>query len=259
MSHLIYKKLYILKNIFFGVRCKSTLILIILKLMMNKHISIFKELKEVVAKLPQWVSSHVPVVKNKKPESPFTQEQYNQSPESFMSMDWDEFAELIYNIFKQRGYSVAEPYENIDLVLEMNNQKTFVQCKQWKEQQVDAVAIIKLYTQMKEEGIRHGIIISSGVFTPEALDFALGKALLLINGADLVQMVEALNDPVSENVQQPELAEEAAEPEMPELEPVCPICSQKMIKRTARKGKNAGNTFWGCSQFPACRGVIQNR
>lgn len=43
--------------------------------------------------------------------------------------------------------------------------------------------------------------------------------------------------------------------EMPEIEPLCPICSSKMIKRTAKKGKNAGNSFWGCSQYPNCRGV----
>lgn len=36
----------------------------------------------------------------------------------------------------------------------------------------------------------------------------------------------------------------------------CPKCGAEMIERTAKKGKNAGNKFWGCSKFPACRGVI---
>lgn len=176
-----------------------------------------------------------------------------------MKMNWDEFEELVYNIFKQRGFSISEPQDEVDLVLEINNQITFVQCKQWKEQQVDVAAIIQLYTQMKEEGVRHGIVITSGVFTPEALDFALGKALLLINGTDLSQMIDTLNESDSENDSQSEKDIESAETEMPELDPLCPICSQKMIKRTAKKGKNAGNTFWGCSQFPNCRGVVQNR
>ena len=33
----------------------------------------------------------------------------------------------------------------------------------------------------------------------------------------------------------------------------CPSCGGQMVQRTARKGKNAGNTFWGCSNFPHCR------
>jgi hypothetical protein len=38
-------------------------------------------------------------------------------------------------------------------------------------------------------------------------------------------------------------------------EDVCPKCSSKMIKKTARKGKNAGNAFWGCSAYPKCRHI----
>lgn len=38
--------------------------------------------------------------------------------------------------------------------------------------------------------------------------------------------------------------------------PTCPVCSKKMIQREATKGKNAGNKFWGCSQYPKCRGVV---
>ena len=33
----------------------------------------------------------------------------------------------------------------------------------------------------------------------------------------------------------------------------CPVCSSPMVLRTARKGRNAGNQFWGCSRYPACR------
>ncbi|MBM9512012.1 topoisomerase DNA-binding C4 zinc finger domain-containing protein [Desulfobulbus marinus] len=29
-----------------------------------------------------------------------------------------------------------------------------------------------------------------------------------------------------------------------------------MIKRVAKKGSRAGKQFWGCSNFPKCRGTI---
>lgn len=32
-----------------------------------------------------------------------------------------------------------------------------------------------------------------------------------------------------------------------------------MVKRTARRGKNAGNSFWGCSKYPKCRETLPIR
>ena len=40
-------------------------------------------------------------------------------------------------------------------------------------------------------------------------------------------------------------------PEDKEL--ICPKCGSKLILRTAKKGENAGNQFYGCSAFPRCR------
>ncbi|MBS1159834.1 MAG: topoisomerase [Proteobacteria bacterium] len=39
-------------------------------------------------------------------------------------------------------------------------------------------------------------------------------------------------------------------------QPVCPRCSSPMARRVAKSGENAGKEFWGCTKFPACRGVV---
>lgn len=39
-------------------------------------------------------------------------------------------------------------------------------------------------------------------------------------------------------------------------DPSCPECGSTMEVRTAKNGRYAGNDFWGCSQFPQCRGLI---
>lgn len=39
--------------------------------------------------------------------------------------------------------------------------------------------------------------------------------------------------------------------------PCCPKCGSQLVLRTAKKGNNAGNQFYGCSNFPKCR-YIQN-
>ena len=49
---------------------------------------------------------------------------------------------------------------------------------------------------------------------------------------------------VSDVVQQPQ-----------EIDKICPKCSSKMVKKTAKKGKNIGNEFWACSAFPKCRHI----
>jgi hypothetical protein len=35
----------------------------------------------------------------------------------------------------------------------------------------------------------------------------------------------------------------------------CPKCKAPMTKRLARRGRYAGNYFWGCSRFLACKGI----
>jgi hypothetical protein len=39
-------------------------------------------------------------------------------------------------------------------------------------------------------------------------------------------------------------------------EPACPQCGSPMVLRTARRGGNVGNQFWGCSKYPTCKGTV---
>lgn len=180
------------------------------------------------------------------------------------------FEQQLYEIFKQRGYSISDDSLNenalVDLILLLNNEITFVQYKGLHEQQLDIDTVARFYDVITTNEAEHGIIITSGNFTHSAINFSLGKSLLLINGLDLQQMINALEPVIPITSKQAEFTGDTTNttvtetyPDiqaMPELEPLCPICSREMIKRTAKKGKNAGHSFWGCSQFPRCRGVV---
>lgn len=51
-----------------------------------------------------------------------------------------------------------------------------------------------------------------------------------------------------------EMVEKCKEKEPREnTEKQCPRCGSKLVLRTAKKGENAGQQFWGCSGFPKCR------
>lgn len=36
---------------------------------------------------------------------------------------------------------------------------------------------------------------------------------------------------------------------------MCPLCGAKMVLRTAKHGANTGNQFYGCSNYPKCKGI----
>lgn len=48
-----------------------------------------------------------------------------------------------------------------------------------------------------------------------------------------------------------------ANPQAPRVRetPACPVCGGRMALRESRRGKTAGEKFWGCGDFPRCRGT----
>ena len=51
------------------------------------------------------------------------------------------------------------------------------------------------------------------------------------------------------------LVERAPHLSVVQSEPKCPQCGEKMVQRTATRGKYAGKKFWGCSNYPNCKGI----
>ena len=41
--------------------------------------------------------------------------------------------------------------------------------------------------------------------------------------------------------------------------PTCPRCNGEMVERTVKKEVRQGQSFYGCAQFPKCRGVVNVR
>ena len=231
--------------------------------MEKKSKSIFKAVLDKVSKLPLFKSARTPAHKYMKPGKDFNKPVSNHAFDYMKELNDAEFEKLIAMIFQQRGYAVSEKRDKddyaVDVVLEMDDEITLVQYRHWREHHVDEDAVNHLFDAMKKESARHGIVITSGIFTEEALDYSLGKALMLINGIDLSAMIDVLSAAKADNdisfEQQIEAAKAEKKLEAEEVSPPCPLCGSEMKKRTAKKGRNAGNKFWGCSQYPNCRGV----
>lgn len=88
------------------------------------------------------------------------------------------------------------------------------------------------------------VIMTSGLFTQEAKRFAENKPIDLVEGHQLAELIRAAQ---GKPFSAPAEAEVTQETEM-----VCEKCGADLVPRTARRGKNAGNKFWGCSTYPKC-------
>ena len=187
----------------------------------------------------------------------FASVQEGTPPSPLNGMTWQEFEMLVGEAFRRKGYTVAETGGGgadggVDLVLKKSGDKFLVQCKQWKAYKVGVITIRELYGVMAAEGAAGGFVVTSGEFTQEAMSFAKGKNIGMIDGAELTTMIKSAQQQRQTAVVQP--APHSTPAASPSQD--CPKCGGAMIKRVAKQGVNAGKAFWGCANFPQCRGVV---
>jgi restriction system protein len=184
-----------------------------------------------------------------------------QSANALDGMSWREFEMLVGEAYRLQGYRVTETGGGgadggIDLALTKGSEKFLVQCKQWKAYKVGVDVVRELYGVMAAKGATGGFVVTSGRFTADAKAFAEGRNVQLVDGPKLFAMIKQAKLSLTATAQQP-----ASKPTMAQsntaIEPNCPQCGSGMVKRTARKGGNAGGEFWGCSKYPTCKGVRQ--
>ena len=74
-----------------------------------------------------------------------------------------------------------------------------------------------------------------------------------VNSLCIETVAENAQPPLTELIEQIPVEVKSIEKQIPK----CPRCNGNLILRTATKGANAGNQFYGCSNYPKCK-YIQN-
>lgn len=178
--------------------------------------------------------------------------------DSIAAMSWREFELLVGEAFRRRGYQVEETGlggadGGIDLILRKSGRTELVQCKQWQKRQVNAATVREMWglvAHHRADGVK---IVCAGEFTRDASKFAEDKAIELINGNRLLELVQEVQAPVNGQ----------SKLRKPRIEPIvtvrtvanpvtCPICDAAMVDRNNR---STGEGFWGCSNYPRCKGT----
>ncbi|GAB3394936.1 hypothetical protein GCM10027514_41660 [Azotobacter armeniacus] len=158
-------------------------------------------------------------------------------------MDWQQFERLVGEVFRRQGYAVEEtgaagPDGGVDLVLRKGRKRFLVQCKQWRALKVGVKVVRELYGVVAAQGAAGGFVVTSGHFTEDARQFAASCKLTLIDGETLGYWISGASS----------RSAPASSPRH------CPVCRSPMVRRTFKRGSQAGTQFWSCSNYPDCRG-----
>jgi restriction system protein len=169
--------------------------------------------------------------------------------QALRQMSWRDFELLVGEAFRRQGYFVTErggrqADGGIDLELARGSERVIVQCKHWFNRQVPVQRVRELFGVVTAESADRGILVATGGFTRDAVEFAAGKPPQLIDVEALLQLTRPTTAPPP-----------AESPQVQTEPPFCPICEKPMVLRTARRGRSAGSRFWGCPAYPDCRGT----
>ena len=184
------------------------------------------------------------------------------SLELIKEIEWRTFETLCAEYFLAKGYKVVETGAGkdggVDLYLfrplKSDSQKydhkpfSAIQCKSWFTKQVGVKTVRELYGVMAAENINLGVVVATGYFTEDAINFAKDKPLQLISGAKLLELIMALPLDVQSTLLKKITVGDYKTPS-------CPTCDIKMVKRVSKKSNNDNLPFWGCGNFPKCRHI----
>lgn len=176
------------------------------------------------------------------------------SLELLNALEWKRFEFLCAAYFEELGLRAntvrAGPDGGVDIHLFADGAShpgIIVQCKAWRTKLVGVSHIRELFGVMTADKVEEGIFATTGSFSDDAIGFARGKNIHLINGEDILAKLLALPPD-----RQQGLLKLATEGDF--TTPTCASCGVKMVFRTPKAG---GNPFWGCRNFPRCTTKMQ--
>lgn len=168
-------------------------------------------------------------------------------------LEWKRFEQVVEAYFAKTGWRTrlnrTGPDGGVDIDLFKPGQDgvaAVVQCKAWNTYKVGIKPVRELLGVMAAGKVPEGYFFTTEVFTQEALDFAGGQPLTLVDGFGFLRRIHALPE-----ADQSALLNLATSGDY--MTPTCPSCGRKMVKRVSGKGRNTGESFWGCPSYPRCR------
>lgn len=163
------------------------------------------------------------------------------------AIDWFQFERLMARSYEKLGYTVerrggAHADDGIDLVIRKGGQAIGVQCKHWKAWKVNPKTVREMLGAITAARLRSGLILCWRGFTQDGHAKAAQYGITLVDAAGILRILESVDARFD-----PEL-----QALLDEQRKFCPRCEAPMEHQTAKRGRNVGKKFWGCTRYPQC-------
>lgn len=155
---------------------------------------------------------------------------------TLLELNWKDFEFLLTEWYKKQGYKTeltggGGADGGVDIKLHKDGELYLVQCKHYKAWKVSVSVVRELFGVVAANNAAGGFLVTSGKFTKDAIEFANGKNIELVDGAELALILDEVKQPVS----QPKTVR-------------CPRCGGVLVERSGKYGQ-----FTGCSNYPECK------
>jgi len=112
------------------------------------------------------------------------------------SIHWEKFEQLVADVYRRNGYRVVVRGKSgadggVDFRAMRRGKQYIVQCKRWSKRVGVPVVREMAGLLASERRVSGVIIVTNNDFTREAIAFAEGKAIQLVNGVELQRMMRA--------------------------------------------------------------------
>jgi ribosomal protein L37AE/L43A len=161
-------------------------------------------------------------------------------------IDWYQFEKFCSELLRAEGFTVtrkggAKPDGGVDLITTRNQTTTLIQCKHWKTWKIKESTVRELLGSMVDFEVNKAAVFYSGEATAPAKSLAKKHGIGMVNGRALAtRAVKAMSSEELIKVLQNKTHH-------------CPKCEAPMVWRTGDF-----KSFWGCSNYPKCRGILRH-
>jgi len=191
-----------------------------------------------------------PVLSPSPSTAPHAGQESQWSPAVLHAIEWRRFEALCEALYAQAGFTTRSQSHGadggVDIWLQSRHSDVprIVQCKHWQSKAVGVKEMREFFGVMASHQLKSGTYVTSSTFSAEAAAFAKANGIHAQDGAALLRLIGQRTPE-----QQPALLAVAYEGEY--WRPTCASCGIKMVERNS--SKNDGS-FWGCANYPKCRG-----
>ena len=117
--------------------------------------------------------------------------------QSIQELSWQEFKTLVAEAYRQAGYIILENSTftsdpSVDLVLRKGANLYLVQCRYWQNRKLGKREVKNLFSLMLDKQASGVFLLTTGIFSNEARYFAASKPVNLVDGIDLIELLDKI-------------------------------------------------------------------